>query len=64
MQFTKNKKFFVKELSDEDQVGIVKLSQAYVDYVNSNPESLLIRFYYHFYRDSDSKVHSILLNKR
>jgi hypothetical protein len=56
MQFTKNKRFFVKQLSDEDHSRLLSLSKTYVDYIKSNKDSLLIRFYYHFRRDADSQV--------
>ncbi len=56
MQFTKNKRFFIKQLSDEDHSRFLDLSKTYVDYIKSNRDSLLIRFYYHFRRDADSKV--------
>jgi hypothetical protein len=56
MQFTKNKKFFIKQLSPEDHSRLLTLSTTYVSYVKGNQNSLLIRFYYHFRRDADSKV--------
>ena len=56
MQFTKNKRFFVKELSGGDHKEFIQLSKSYVEYINRKPESLLIRFYYHFRRTKDSKV--------
>jgi hypothetical protein len=56
MQFTKNKRFFIKQLSDEDHSRFLSLSKTYVDYIKSYHNSLLIRFYYHFRRDTDSKV--------
>jgi hypothetical protein len=56
MQFTKNKRFFIKQLSDEDHAQLLNLSKTYVDYIKSNSNSLLIRFYYHFHRKQDEKV--------
>jgi hypothetical protein len=63
MQFTKNKRFFIKQLSDEDHSRFLGLSQSYVDYIKSNSNSLLIRFYYHFRRAADSKVNNFRLTQ-
>lgn len=60
MQFTKCRRYLIKELSSEDHLEILKFSEAYVEYMSKNQESLLIRFYYHFYREKDGKVILIL----
>jgi hypothetical protein len=56
MQFTKNRRFLIKELSTEDHMQILQMSETYVKYLDKNKESLLIRFYYHFHRKNDAKV--------